>query len=455
MAKQKFTFPVIQKPVEKEENLNNIEEKNNSQVGDIISQLSKKKEKSLFEIKYIPRNLIRENKKNNYPKDKVEKLKESILHFGLQQNLTVIYLKNDNEYILEAGHTRTYALDELIKEFENYEDKESEEYQLYLENVAEYAKRGYPCKVSGSINEGISYYYEEEDIEKIPEDVIDSEIRLIITNEIKREEAPATKALNIARLTKLYERKNKGKKRAEQVNINEQIASDLNISKRQVANYKSIGKLIPGLQKAFDENKISLKDGSSYAQLPEEEQKIILALIESGKKVNKEEMDALKKEQEILKARLEKKEQELQGLYSEVRKLEEDKENLATELQNKELPEPVVLPDPEKPVIEKKLKDKEKELERQKQKVKELEKQIESTQNTQKLDAAHSNIIKKDIEVKNAFMECEKAIKKYLKESNELLGISGNITQEDADLLGIDNKDKIEEQKKVLEMLFN
>ena len=52
-------------------------------------------------------------------------------------------------------------------------------------------------------------------------------------------------------------------------------------------------------------------------------------------------------------------------------------------------------------------------------------------------------------------MECEKAIKKYLKESNELLGISGNITQEDADLLGIDNKDKIEEQKKVLEMLFN
>ncbi|MCM1162141.1 MAG: AAA family ATPase [Roseburia sp.] len=47
---------------------------------------------------------IGENKKNHYPKEKMESLQESILQFGLQQNLSVIYLTEDDSFVLEAGH---------------------------------------------------------------------------------------------------------------------------------------------------------------------------------------------------------------------------------------------------------------------------------------------------------------------------------------------------------------
>ena len=170
-----------------------------------------------------------DNKKIFYPKyskEKREEMKKSILHFGLQQNLVVMYIRSENEYVVETGHNRMYSIDELIEDFKDYQDKESDEYKLYLKNVDEYSKRGYPCKVAGIIEEEKTYEIEEnEDLSNVADEVIDSEIRARITNDIRRSDdeiTPADRAANIERLAKLYTRKNLGKKRSEKININEQ-----------------------------------------------------------------------------------------------------------------------------------------------------------------------------------------------------------------------------------------
>lgn len=460
MAKQKFQFQSSFAKTKEEDKreIDNVEIKNEEKpiVGNLVEKLSQKKEKAIFEIKSIPRNMISENKKNQYPKEKLDNMKDSILHFGLQQNLTVVYLKGENEYIIEAGHTRKRALDELIEEFADYTgDENDERYQLYLRNVDEYSKRGYPCRVADSLDEGIDYY-SEEDLALIPEEVIDSEIRLIITNEIKRDESPVTKAKNVARLDELYRRKNIGKKKDEKINIKEQIASDLNMSPRQVMNYKSVGKLIPGLQKAFDESKISLKDSSNYAQLSEEDQELILTLVESGKKVNEDEVRALKQEKNRLQEELKGKENALMELYNEMKELENEKENLSAELAKKESAEPVepvepvepaepiIVPDPE---IERKLHEKEKEVSKLKEEISKMKQQSESKK---KLDAAQSEVVKNDMALRSSFEDCKRAIRNFIEMSENLSKSYGKVNKEDLDSMAITTEEEIERKKKQL-----
>lgn len=260
------------------------------------------KEKRIFDIKYIPRSKIRENKKNHYPQDQVEKLKDSILHFGLQQNLTVVYLEEKDIYVLEAGHTRTRAIDELIKEFENYPNKEDEYYKLYQSNIEEYKLKGYPCKVSSVIKDGTAYDYEEDtDLADIPEEVIDSEIRLIITNEMSRDRSPAMTAANVDRLQKLYQRKNIGKNKQEKINVANQIAQDLDLDKRQVLRYRSLQNLIPELRSEFESHNITLTEGTNYAKLSQDEQEKFLQLLRAGKKATSAELESLIKEKKRLK----------------------------------------------------------------------------------------------------------------------------------------------------------
>lgn len=299
--RQKFNFG---RPMVSQTNVKANEEVNVPEHLEKLRSIDQK-EKRIFDIKYIPRSKIRENKKNHYPQDQVEKLKDSILHFGLQQNLTVVYLEEKDIYVLEAGHTRTRAIDELIKEFENYADKEDEYYKLYQSNIEEYKLKGYPCKVSSVIKDGTAYDYEEDtDLADIPEEVIDSEIRLIITNEMSRDRSPATTAANVDRLQKLYQRKNIGKKKQEKINVANQIAEDLNLKKRQVMNYTSLQNLIPELRKEFESNNITLTEGTNYAKLSHEEQKTLLQLLKSGSKVSKSELEALIKEKKALQEKL-------------------------------------------------------------------------------------------------------------------------------------------------------
>lgn len=299
--RQKFNFG---RPMVSQTNVKANEEVNVPEHLEKLRSIDQK-EKRIFDIKYIPRSKIRENKKNHYPQDQVEKLKDSILHFGLQQNLTVVYLEEKDIYVLEAGHTRTRAIDELIREFENYADKEDEYYKLYQRNIEEYKLKGYPCKVSSVIKDGTAYdYTEDTDLADIPEEVIDSEIRLIITNEMSRDRSPATTAANVDRLQKLYQRKNIGKKKQEKINVANQIAEDLNLKKRQVMNYTSLQNLIPELRKEFESNNITLTEGTNYAKLSHEEQKTLLQLLKSGSKVSKSELEALIKEKKALQEKL-------------------------------------------------------------------------------------------------------------------------------------------------------
>ncbi|MCM1159889.1 MAG: ParB N-terminal domain-containing protein [Roseburia sp.] len=278
------------------------------QVAERVRRVEEKKDKLPFEIKYIPRQKIKENKKNHYPKEKMESLQESILQFGLQQNLSVIYLTEDDSFVLEAGHRRTQALDNLIQEFANYEDEEDARYQMYLRNVHEYSRKGYPCRVTAILSDNVQYDYEDEDnLEQIPDEVIDSEIRLIATNEEVRRADTATQALNVARLKKLYERKNMGKSRKEMIAVTKQIAEDLHISEKQVRRYDAIDRLIPELKEAFTERQITLSEGMNFAKLTEDEQRLILSLVKKGEKVSREEIEMLRKENAELEKEIQKK----------------------------------------------------------------------------------------------------------------------------------------------------
>ena len=113
MAKPKFSFTPAQFPVDNGINAEPIQEVTEVTPATILEP--KKSKTEGFQIKIIPRKKIRTNKKNCYGIREVERLKESIFQFGLQQNLTVVYSLEEDMYIIEAGHRRCQALDELIK----------------------------------------------------------------------------------------------------------------------------------------------------------------------------------------------------------------------------------------------------------------------------------------------------------------------------------------------------
>lgn len=267
-----------------------------------------------MEIRYIPRHKIRINKKNKYPLSELESLKNSILSYGLQQPMTVIYITEEDMYILEAGHRRCTVLDQLIDTYKNFDSEKDENYQLYYQKVRVY-ESGYPCIVADRLGEDM--YYDVAD-DALSEKAIDSEIRLIITNEEVRSITSQVKAQNVQRLTELYSLKNKGKKHHEKININKQIAKDLGLQPRQVATYQAVNTLIPQLRELFDSNNITLKEGSSYASLSEEDQFTILQLIQAGNRVREEDVKLIKQERNDLEEKYKQLASELKNKESEL-----------------------------------------------------------------------------------------------------------------------------------------
>lgn len=333
--KQRFKFRINGNEPEETNKAIDNEQPTQGEVAERVRKVEEKKDKLPFEIKYIPRQKIKENKKNHYPKEKMESLQESILQFGLQQNLSVIYVTEEDSFVLEAGHRRTQAIDNLIQEFANYEDKEDSRYQHYLKNVHEYKMKGYPCRVTAILSESIQYDYEDEDmLENIPEEVIDSEIRLIATNEEVRRADTATQALNVSRLKKLYERKNLGKPRKEMIAINKQIAEDLQISQMQVKKYNAIDRLIPELKEAFMKKQITLTDSMNFAKLTEDEQRLILLLSQNDDKVSKQELEALKRENAALEQKIQNKALQIKEKESISEDSQKEVEELRKELES-------------------------------------------------------------------------------------------------------------------------
>lgn len=314
MAKQKFLFTPNTEQVPSEPGSLGITTPP-SEIQTMVTQLDSKKDRNPMEVKLVPRSKLMSNKKNSYPVEIIESLADSILHYGLQQPMTAIYILAEDSYLLEAGHQRTGALDLLINKYKDCID--DPDYPLYEKNVKPF-ERGYPCIIQDRLSDEIDFasYYADDD-SLLPESAIDSEIRLIVTNEIRRNDDPAVKAKNVARLSALYERKNQGKTHLEKLNINKQIASDLNITERQVANYKKLDSLIPELKEEFDQHNISLKNSALLAKLDPEDQEQILLLIRSGASLKTDEITTLIREKEELLKKIESKENKIQKLQAD------------------------------------------------------------------------------------------------------------------------------------------
>lgn len=319
MAKQHFLFQNKLNQAESVTESGAVSITENPTVESMVKKLETPRTKNTFDIKIIPRQKIRINKKNNYPMVEIESLMESILYFGLLQPINVIYIMDEDMYCIEAGHRRTEAIDRLIQKYKNQEATESEDYTNYQKNVKQF-ETGYPCNVVDILKDDIPYDYAADiPLEEIPESIIDSEIRLIITNEENRDRSPSVRAANVARLSRLYERKNLNKaKRSDKININKKIAEELNITERQVINYKNLNKLIPELKEEFDRNNISLKAGSNYARLSEDEQYSILKVIQSGIQVSANEIQTLLKDKNELLKKMEAKENQIEKLKAAV-----------------------------------------------------------------------------------------------------------------------------------------
>ncbi|MDI9242326.1 ParB/RepB/Spo0J family partition protein [Fusibacillus kribbianus] len=281
MGRQKFNF---QRPAD---NMNGGMPAEN-RVEALAQKLEKKEpERNEFKVIKIPRNRIVTNPKNDYPIDDIDKLADSILHFGLQQPLVVIYDIDNDLYMLEAGERRTTALDKIIGEYRDYNgDPEDRNYKDYLRNVKEY-EGGYPCKINRTLKDGMS-----------PEErrraEAESEIRLIITNDEIREKDPVLQQKKLKRLEELYAIIYQD----EPVNIIKTLAQETGLGESQIKRYRSIDKLIPELKKEFEKHNITLKEGSSYSKLSEEEQRTIYEMIQAGKTVSAAEAENMKRQKE-------------------------------------------------------------------------------------------------------------------------------------------------------------
>lgn len=267
--------------------------------GTLTRKLSSPAEAKAFDFRFVPRNKLRFYEENEYAQENIESLAEKILDLGLIHNIEVFYVLDTDTYIIDSGERRCRALDMLIERYKEHRDPEDPGYQKYIRHVKQFEK-GYPCNVRLSIG--------SEDM-----DMLELRIRHYIANEEIRDRDPAKTAKRIAELNTLYALRNSGS--TEKVNINKKIGEDLGLSDRQVKKYKSVQRLIPELRKKFEENEITLSDGSNYAALSTEEQEELLRLINSG--AAKKEIEELYRNISAMKKDITAKESEIKSLENE------------------------------------------------------------------------------------------------------------------------------------------
>lgn len=278
-----------------------------TKVQELVQKIENKSEKNTaFNFKMIRREKLRFHEENDYPMENIEKLAESILDVGLIHNIEVYYDEDQDHYIIDSGEQRTRAIDLLISKYSKFEDKNSNEYKKYLHYVKP-LENGYPCNVRVILKETDISENDYLILEKIQ-----SEMRLIIANEIGRAKDIVRTQSHVEKLDKLYSRQNELLKKTEKINVDNKIAEDLNLTDRQVRKYKNVNKLIPDLQKLFQENKINLTESANYAKLNEEEQQQILNLIETG--ADKTELKTALKNLEIVREELKEKDKKIEEL---------------------------------------------------------------------------------------------------------------------------------------------
>ena len=226
-----------------------------NQVSKNVKTIEELEAKDNFKVEYIDIKNIKRNEKNFYDIVNIDELAEDIKMNGLNHNLVVRKL-DDNNYELISGERRYTALSKLVKEGNKI-------FALV------------PCKV-------------------IEANDIDAEIILIQANAQTRELTEKEKLEQINKLTALYKTK---KANGEKVpgRIRDIIAKDLNLSPTQVGRYERVNNnLIPELKRLLEEGNLTIANASEFASLSEENQKVILELINNQVKLNKEEAIKLK-----------------------------------------------------------------------------------------------------------------------------------------------------------------
>lgn len=440
MSSRKFNFNGVNKVLVSSESVEEDKiEKNDAEnhLASAVSSLATKIDKQpivkkAFDVRFVPRNKMVFHSKNDYPMEHVEKLADSILEYGLIHNIEVYYEEDTDTYLIEVGEQRTRAIDLLIERYENATERDTKEYKNYLDNVKQFAIEGYPCNVKRK--------REHEDLsekENVYLAEIESECRLIIANEVQRDRDVTRTRKHIQRLHELYSKRNELLDKNEKINVNETIGKQLGITDRQVKKYNSIEKLIPELQELFDKKGITLKEGASYANLKEAEQRQILELINDGG--NKEEIKQLSDRLNQLQKEINEKEKNIRNLQTEkenaLKQIDEQK-NAAALLEEKIKTEMIGLNDEEVKKLEKELKqalDNKKETEHKLQqvekeklkKIQELEKKLQEQTNQKKMSNESMVGVKAALQMENSMRAMEtylsswkKAMQEYKKSYN-------------------------------------
>lgn len=226
-----------------------------NQVSKNVKTIEELEAKDNFKVEYIDIKNIKRNEKNFYDIVNIDELAEDIKMNGLNHNLVVRKL-DDNNYELISGERRYTALSKLVKEGNKI-------FALV------------PCKVI-EVND------------------IDDEIILIQANAQTRELTEKEKLEQISKLNTLYKTK---KANGEKVpgRIRDIIAKDLNLSPTQVGRYERVNNnLIPELKRLLEEGNLTVANASEFASLSEENQKVILEIVNNQVKLNKEEAIKLK-----------------------------------------------------------------------------------------------------------------------------------------------------------------
>lgn len=208
-----------------------------------------------FKVEYIDINNIKRNEKNFYEIVDIEELAEDIKLNGLNHNLVVRKLDN-GQFELISGERRYTALCKLVKEG-------NKTFALV------------PCKVI-EVND------------------TDAEIILIQANAQTRELTEIEKLKQVQRLKELYKIK---KANGEKITgkVREIIANDLKLSPTQVGRYEKINSsLIPELKTVLEKGNLTIANASEFANLSEDNQKVILELINSNINLSKNEAIELK-----------------------------------------------------------------------------------------------------------------------------------------------------------------
>lgn len=208
-----------------------------------------------FKVEYIDIDNIKRNEKNFYEIVDIEELAEDIKLNGLNHNLVVRKLDN-GQFELISGERRYTALCKLVKEG-------NKTFALV------------PCKVI-EVND------------------TDAEIILIQANAQTRELTEIEKLKQVQRLKELYKIK---KANGEKITgkVREIIANDLKLSPTQVGRYEKINSsLIPELKTVLEKGNLTIANASEFANLSEDNQKVILELINSNINLSKNEAIELK-----------------------------------------------------------------------------------------------------------------------------------------------------------------